>query len=339
MPELRELTPGNVKEFVIAAGLFDDGAEVRADELGGGVSNVVLRVRSSERCVVVKQSLPKLRVAADWPFDQRRTFVERDCLALLGRLVPGAVPDVLHCDEASFALVISCVPAGGALWKDELVGGKFDADAAARAGELLGRIHRLASTDEAARERFADQTVLIQGRTDPYHVAAAAAHPELAAAIEVELERLLATRRTLTLGDYSPKNIFVYPERVVAIDFEVAHWGDPGFDVAFCLTHLTLKSIRFDARHLTAAQSFWGAYRGTGADALCDEEGLVRELGCLLLARIDGKSPVEYIEAEETKDTVRALAARLIAGPGRTVSEALHAVATVAAGKRLTPRV
>ena len=172
-------------------------------------------------------------------------------------------------------------------------------------------------------------------------MAVAAAHPELAPAIEAEVERLLATRRTLTLGDYSPKNIFVYPDRVVAIDFEVAHWGDPGFDVAFCLTHLSLKAIRFDERHLAGARSFWEAYRATGADELCDEDGLVRELGCLLLARIDGKSPVEYIEDDVTKETVRALAARLIAGPRRTVPEALQEVAGSVSGRpreRVRPR-
>jgi 5-methylthioribose kinase len=333
MPELGELTPTSVKDFLVAAGLFDEAAGMTVEELGGGISNVVLRVSAPGRCVVVKQSLPKLRVEADWPFDQRRTLVERDCLALLGRLVPGAVPDVLHCDEASFALVISCVPAGGVLWKRELLAGRLDAAVAGRAGELLGRIHMLAARDAAARERFADQTVLVQGRTDPYHVAAAALHPELAPAIEAEVERLLSTRRTLTLGDYSPKNIFVYPEHVVAIDFEVAHWGDPGFDVAFCLTHLALKAVRFDERHLAGARSFWQAYLATGAAGLCDEEGLVCELGCLLLARVDGKSPVEYIEDEGTKDTVRALAARLIHGPSRTLPEALQAVAGAVSGR------
>jgi 5-methylthioribose kinase len=327
VPELAELTGAGVEDFLLAAGLLDAAAPVTVEELGGGISNVVLRVTAAERCMVVKQSLPKLRVRADWPFDQRRTLGERDCLTLLGRLVPGAVPEMLYCDEASFTLVMSCVPPGGVLWKDDLLRGGPEPLAAGRAGELLGRIHRLAAGDEWARERFADQTVLVQGRTDPYHAAAAALHPELAPAIEAEVERMLATRRTLTLGDYSPKNIFVYPDRVVAIDFEVAHWGDPGFDVAFCLTHLALKAIRFDERHLAGADSFWRAYCAEGADELCDEEGLVRELGCLLLARIDGKSPVEYIEDEATKDVVRALAARLIAGPARTVPEALRAVA------------
>jgi 5-methylthioribose kinase len=330
MPELGELTAAGVTDFLVAAGLLEEAALVTVEELGGGISNVVLRVSAPELCLVVKQSRPKLRVRADWPFDQRGTLVERDCLTLLGRLVPGAVPEMLQCDEASFTLVMSCVSPGGVLWKDDLLRRRVDPAVAGRAGELLGRTHRLAAGDAAARERFADQSVLVQGRTDPYHVAAAALHPELAPTIEAEVERMLATQRTLTLGDYSPKNIFVYPDSVVAIDFEVAHWGDPGFDVAFSLTHLGLKAVRFGEladRHLAGAHRFWQEYRSQGADELCDEEGLVRELGCLLLARIDGKSPVEYVEDERTKDAVRALAARLIAGPRRTVPEALQTVA------------
>jgi len=324
-----ELGPGNVEAFLRDAGVLHSDGPVAVEELGGGVSNVVLRVSGPDGCVVVKQSLPKLRVRADWPFDRRRTLGERDALELVGRLVPDSVPRVLHSDEEAFALVISCAPAGGTLWKDDLLRGEADPAVASRVGSLLGRIHRLAAGDGAARERFADQTVLVQGRTDPYHVTTAAAHPELGPAIEAEVERLLATQRTLTLGDWSPKNLFVYPDRILAIDFEVAHWGDPAFDVAFCLTHLCLKELRFGGRadYLACASRFWDAYRAEDEPGLCDEDAVVRELGCLLLARIDGKSPVEYVEDEATKDAVRALGAELLTGPERTVSEALAVVA------------
>jgi 5-methylthioribose kinase len=324
-----ELGPANVEGFLREAGVVRSDGPVAVDELGGGISNIVLRVSGPDGCVVVKQSLPKLRVRADWPFDRRRTLGERDALTLVGRLAPGAVPRVLHCDEHAFALVISCVPAGGTLWKDDLLRGEADPRVAGRVGSLLGRIHRLAAGDTAARERFADQTVLIQGRTDPYHVTAAVAHPELASAIEAEVERLLATRRTLTLGDWSPKNLFVYPDRVLAIDFEVAHWGDPAFDVAFCLTHLSLKAMRFGGRadYLACAERFWRDYRAEDTLRLCDEDAVVRELGCLLLARIDGKSPVEYVEDESTKEAVRGVGAELLTGPEGTVPQALAVVA------------
>jgi aminoglycoside phosphotransferase (APT) family kinase protein len=337
MAEVAELSRASVQTFLLDAGLIPGGDRVVVEELGGGISNVVLHVSAPNECMVVKQSLPRLRVDADWPFDQRRTLGERDCLTLLGRLVPDEVPQVLYCDEASFALVISCAPPGGSLWKHDLLAGKADPIVAGRAGDLLGRIHRLAAADAGARERFADQTVLVQGRTDPYHVTAAARHPELAGRIEAELERLFSTRRTLTLGDYSPKNLFVYPDRVLAIDFEVAHWGDPAFDVAFCLTHLALKAMLFGTGaegYLACSERFWRDYRVQEAGELCDEEGVVGELGCLLLARIDGKSPVEYIDDDTTRDAVRALAARLLTAPPETVPEALGEVAEAAHRRR-----
>jgi 5-methylthioribose kinase len=312
-----ELGPANVERFLRDAGVLRADGPVAVEELGGGVSNVVLRASWPGGCAVVKQSLPKLRVSADWPFDRRRTLGERDCLVLLDRLVPGSVPRMLHCDEEAFALAISCATPGGTLWKDDLLRGEADPAVAGPAG------------DADARDRFADQTVLVQGRTDPYHATTAAAHPELAPAIEAEVERLLATRRTLTLGDWSPKNLFVYPDRVLAIDFEVAHWGDPAFDVAFCLTHLSLKAMRFGARadYLACAERFWSSYCAEDALRLCGEDAVVRELACLLLARIDGKSPVEYVEDEATKDAVRRLGAELLTGPERTVPEALAVVA------------
>lgn len=328
------LTVETAPDALRAAGVLPPGRPVTVNALGGGISNVVLRVSWDDRCVVLKQSLPKLRVTADWPFVRRRTLIERDCLALLARIVPGSVPDVLWCDEQRYVLAMSCVPSGGELWKSALMSGHVDRSAAGRAGELLADIHRLAASEHEARERFADQTVMIQGRTDPYHLTAAAAHPELRPAIEREVERMLSTRVSLTLGDYSPKNLFVFPDRIVAIDLEVAHWGDPAFDVAFCLTHLVLKAMHFPERadeYLAAAARFWGRYRARAGD-LCAEPAVVSELGCVLLARMDGKSPVEYIQDEATKDRVRCLAADLILGACTSVP------AVLAQARRRVPR-
>ena len=108
-------------------------------------------------------------------------------------------------------------------------------------------------------------------------------------------------------GDFSPKNVFVYPDSLLLLDFEVAHLGDPAFDSAFCLTHFVLKAFRFPDRaseYLGAAQVFWDSYVDVLEPSLATdiEAHTVRELACLLLARIDGKSKIEYI----TKDVVRA---------------------------------
>src|ERR1700739_330010 len=167
MAEAATLTIENVAQRLTDFGAMPADACAQVRELGWGISNSVFEVTWPDGFGGVKQALPKLRVAADWPFDMRRSLVERDCLILLGRLVPGSVPAVLGCDESTNTLAISCVPKGGALWKQALLAGEIEPAVAERAGELLGRIHSLAAPDEQAQARFQDQSGLIQGRTDP----------------------------------------------------------------------------------------------------------------------------------------------------------------------------
>lgn len=320
-----ELTPESVAPLLEAHRIVPAGTPVAVRALGGGVSNTVLGASWRGDAVVLKQPLAKLRVAADWPFDCARVLVERDCLVELAQLVPGAVPLVRLWDPDALILGIDHVPVGAILWKTSLLKGDVDLATARMAGELLGRVHARAKRDERIRERFWDQTVLIQGRIDPFHRTVARAHPLLASLIENEVERLLATRVTLTLGDYSPKNLFTYADGLIAIDFETAHWGDPAFDAAFCITHLVLKSCRgprFGERYLRAASVFWDAYRAAGV-AECGEQAVAREIGCLLLARIDGKSPVEYLTETATQHHVRDLAATVLQR-ANSVADVLH---------------
>lgn len=285
---------------------------VEARELGGGVSNVVLMavVRDGEK-LVFKQSLPKLRVADEWLFDQKRIVNERRCMEWLERAMPGSAPIVRFHDDANFIFGMSCAPEGGRNWKEALLDGDTDEPTAERVGAMLAEFHRKAATDVIARKTFADIEVFIQGRVDPYHRFTARAHPDLAPAIDAEVQRMLAHRVTLVHGDYSPKNLFAYPDRVLMLDFEVAHWGDPAFDVAFCLTHLLLKVIHFRERadeYLRVAQAYWRGYGPTAEE----EANTLRELGCLLLARIDGKSKEDYIRLDSEKQQARDVARWLL---------------------------
>ncbi|MSP13498.1 MAG: hypothetical protein EXR62_11150 [Chloroflexi bacterium] len=315
-----EITPENAHEYLLSQGLISPEAPAIVEPLGWGISNVVMKVKLPQSCFVFKQSLPKLRVKDDWPFDRDRIFVERDCMALLGELLPhGSVPTIHFSDDANYTFGMSCAPEDGILWKQALLEGTIDLPTAGRVGVLLAEIHNLTADNPRVQTRFASNTVFIQGRVDPYHWTTARAHPDLAPLIEAEVERMLHTRLTLVHGDYSPKNIFAYPDHVFLLDFEVAHYGDPAFDTAFCLNHLVLKSIKFPERsssYLAAAQTFWTTYQQRIRPNLDPqiEATTIRELGCLLLARIDGKSKIEYITDEGTKNIAREIAREIITG-------------------------
>lgn len=328
-----ELTAETAGDYLVAHGLLPPGDEVMATALSGGISNTVVRVEWSDGCIVLKQSLGRLRVAAEWEFDRARIFRERDFMETLARLLPGSAPDLVFSDDESFLFGMTCAPSGGTVWKDATMGGHLDPRMARAAGTLLGTLQGRAHGNEGFARRFADLMPLEQGRLDPYHRTAAEAHPDLAGKIEAEIERLLATRTTLVHGDFSPKNIISYGDTILMLDFEVAHWGDPAFDPAFLLSHLILGSVYH--RHLAdgfidEAQRFWQAYRVAAGASSGSEGAVVAELGCLLLARIDGKSKIEYLTDEGDLDAVRQFAREVLLGEEQDVAAVLERARTVA---------
>ncbi len=310
-------------------GVAPPGAPVKARALSGGISNVVLAASWPDGRAVLKQSLPELRVATVWRFDRSRIINERRCMDYLGQVLDaGSVPEVLAHDDDAFLFVMSHAPDGGTNWKDALLAGEIDLTTAARAGALLGRVHSASAADAEVARTFGDLTPMLQGRVDPYHRTAAAANPEVAPLVEAEVERLLATRRCLVLGDWSPKNLLAYPDRVLALDFEVAHYGDPAFDVAFLLTHFVLKGVRrpADAARLrSAARAFLEEYGGEAGDVAPPDAHTVAELGCILLARVDGKSRIEYLTSDEQRAHVRALAYDVLRAGDRPLAATLDA--------------
>lgn len=267
------------------------GATVVVRPLGGGISAIVLLAEWDGRAVVVKQPRAELAVEEEWVFDRARAVVESDCLSVLAERMPGAAPELVFADIDRFVLGMTAAPPGGVLWRDEHEQGVVDPGHTEQAARLLGRLHATTAGDAALAERFAAQWPLLQGRVEPYHRATARRHPELAARIEEEVARLLETRRCLVHGDFSPKNLIAYRDRMLMLDFEVAHWGDPAFDVAFLLALVLIDGIRHgDASFTEQAVRFWELYSADAGAPGAEPADVVAELGCIVLARIDGKS-------------------------------------------------
>jgi hypothetical protein len=110
----------------------------------------------------------------------------------------------------------------------------------------------------------------------------------------------------------------------VILDAECAWWGDPAFDLSFCLNHLLLKCLWTPparAGFLRCFDALAAAYlAGVGWEpppAL--EARAAALLPGLLLARVDGKSPVEYITTEADRTVVRRTARALLAAPVATL--------------------
>jgi 5-methylthioribose kinase len=314
-----ELSAANAAAYI--------GEPCTARELGGGVSNTVLLVETGTSRFVVKQALPKLRVEQDWFCERDRIFREADALRMVAPLLPpDSVPAVLLEDRDNFAFRMTAAPPCSDTWKAKLLRGDIDLATAEATGRMLGCMIRGTWQSASFAERFGDRTVFDQLRLDPYYRTVAKRHPDLAPALDALIETTLSRQYCLVHGDWSPKNFLVSDQELMAIDFEVAHFGDPSFDTAFMLNHLLLKSFfrtEFKQQYGAAARRFWNTLE-TYTRPLAGgwfERATLQHLGGLLLARIDGKSPAEYITDADLKERIRAYARGLITDPPATVAE------------------
>ncbi|MBX5493730.1 MAG: aminoglycoside phosphotransferase family protein [Bryobacteraceae bacterium] len=308
-----ELNTSNALSYLAARGYRPS----KIVPLGGGVSNTVLLVETDSERFVLKQSLAKLRVEADWFSDRERIFGECAAIRELSACLPaGAVPRVLFEDRENFAFAMTAAPEGAQPWKSLLMSGAVRAETASRIASYQAALI-LRSLNEPDWARAHDGwNVFDQLRIDPYYRFTRDRHPDLRGLFDRLMADMSSRRVALVHGDWSPKNFLVLEDEVMAIDMEVIHWGDPSFDAAFLLNHLLLKSFwrpEWAERYRAAAAAYWRALReqlGTALGWL--SEATVQHLGGLLLARIDGKSPAEYIKDPALKERIRSRARRLM---------------------------
>ena len=287
------------------------------ERLTGGVSSDIWRIDLPSGPICVKRALAKLRVAADWHAPVERNVYEARWM----RRAAGFAPRLLGQDAASGTLAMAFLsPEDHTLWKHQLRDGIADVAFASRVAEALVTIHATTAADPDVAAAFPTDAIFYDIRLEPYLVATARAHPDRAAQLLALVAATQANKRALVHGDVSPKNILHGPAGPVFLDAECAWWGDPAFDLAFCLNHLLLKCLwtpQARSGFLHCFDALADAYlRGVvweSPDAL--EQRAAALLPGLFLARVDGKSPVEYVTDEAQKDQVRRVARALLADP------------------------
>lgn len=278
--------------------------------LTGGVSSDIYRADLPSGVVCVKRALARLKVSADWQVPVTRNRWEVEWMRVAASIVPSAVPKILGEDPDAGAFAMAFLPAERyPVWKGLLSDGAGTAAMAAQVGDTLGRIHAATADRPDLAARFPTDELFFAIRLDPYLVTAARAHADLAERLLALVATTAGTRRALVHGDFSPKNILIGPDGPVVLDAECAWYGDPAFDLAFVLNHLLLKGVwRPQWRPAYAAMS-------------------AALLPGLLLARIDGKSPVEYLTEDRERAVVRAFARQHLLQPAKTLEQLVHSFA------------
>ncbi len=302
-------------------GLARPASPAQFEPLEGGVASDIFKVTFEGRVFVVKRALPKLRVAADWQAPVERNSFEYGWLETAGAILPGCVPKLLGLDrEAGFFAMEFLDPVSYPVWKDKLRDGWADPSFAAQVGAVLAQLHARTAGDRNLAKRFATDAIFQQIRLEPYLGASAAKNPCVADQLHALATRTLATRHALIHGDVSPKNILCGAAGPIFLDAECAWYGDPAFDAAFCLNHLLLKclwnrsaALRYLACFAALAESY---LRTLQAEPCREIEGRVATLlPALMLARIDGKSPVEYLTTTGDRAAIRQAAIGLLTHP------------------------
>jgi 5-methylthioribose kinase len=310
-------------------GLLGPGETAPVQALTGGVSSDICRVDLADGPICIKRALARLKVAADWFAPVERNRNEADYLRFAHQVAPGSVPEVLAVDTEGLAFAMPFLdPQQHAVWKNELRDGRVSTEFAAQVGRLLARLHSASARQaQTLSARFATDTFFHALRLEPYLLATAAAHPDLATTLRGLVETTASARTALVHGDVSPKNILCGPAGPVLLDAECAWWGDPAFDLAFCLNHLWLKSVWQPAHQGDYARAFQ-ALAQTYLDGVDWEDAQALEsrtaqlLPGLNLARVDGKSPVEYLTEDDQRARVRRAAIALLQRPAHTLAEA-----------------
>jgi aminoglycoside phosphotransferase (APT) family kinase protein len=321
MVSVTETTTSDLEDFLIRNGLARPGEPQRWSVLSGGVSSDIWRVELPGRSICVKRALPKLRVQADWQAPPDRNLYEWRWFNAVRRWAPDAAPEPLAFDPDRRLLAMAFLePEDHPLWKAELLAGRVEPAFAAAVGERLGAIHSASAREPALAAEFASDEGFFALRIDAYLLATARNRPEVAGEIEAIAARTADTHLALVHGDVSPKNILMGPKGPVFLDAETAWWGDPAFDLAFCLNHLLLKRLAVPHRGEELNESFralTGAYleRVDWEPRAGLEARAASLLPALFLARVDGKSPVEYITFEDQCDLVRSTAIELLRRP------------------------
>jgi len=300
--------------------------DVHVEPLAGGVSGDIFLVAQNGHRFVVKQALAKLRVKDDWFADVGRNRYEQEYLRYVGEFLPHAVPKVLASDAAQGFFVMEYLGEGYANWKSLLLGGAAQTSHAQWAGRILGEIHARSWKDPEAQALFATARNFHELRIEPYLLTTGTRHPHLRTWFEAEATRLEKASLCLVHGDFSPKNILIRKDRMVVLDCEVAWFGDPAFDVAFLLNHLFLKSLHLLGQRddfLALGAGFELAYlEALGAERSAEVARHVpRLLLMLLLARVDGKSPAEYLTDPRKREFIRRFVAGNLPAPPSTLPQ------------------
>lgn len=321
-----------LKDYLALSNRLGDAQISSMQNLPGGVSNRAVLVHLDDgHAWVLKQALAKLRVAVDWFSDPQRIHREALGIKYLHKLAPpGSITPLVFEDHENHILAMDAVPQPHENWKVLLLEGELDQNDVRQFVEILAAIHRNAwERRDTLKSTFDDDEYFESLRLEPYYAFAAEQVPEAADFLHEIIAQTRLQKITLVHGDYSPKNILKYQEKLILLDHEVIHWGDPAFDVGFSMTHLLSKAHHLKEHRRAFAEAalfYWNHYfaqlQNVEWKEYLEERAVRHTLACLL-ARVAGRSPLEYLDATQ-RDVQKNVVIQIMERPPRKMPDLIR---------------
>lgn len=306
-----------LKKYLLEKGIIQSAENSSFHYCKGGVSCTVVFVKTGKKEMIVKQGLAQLKTKEVWLCDPNRMNIEQRSNQIYHELLPDCAPEVYFYDAENYIYGREALPEDWHMWKEELLAGILNFPTAQKVITALLTVHSKCANQKNIAEEFDNNQIFYNLRISPYFEFTLGKYPELKSFAEPLIHMLMNEKITLIHGDFSPKNILTDGKHVSILDYEVAHYGHPSFDLAFFSTHFLLKAVKNKAyapSYLNMLRYMMNIYfNGCNyVDKKAVEHAYIRLQALMLLARVDGKSPVEYITEESDKNLIRACAFEIV---------------------------
>ena len=308
------------KEIYLASikfGLLSKSQKYNFKKITDGVSSDIWHVKTSNNEYCIKRALAKLTVKEDWFAPIERNNFEANYFTNCKSIIPKSFPTLLGHDKKNFILALEWFDNNKfVVWKKKLLEKSISLKDGKRIGRLLGIVHKYYYKKKKFKKIFLNDKTFYAIRIEPYLVFTSKFYPELLSYYKSTIAFLTKNQNTVIHGDFSPKNILIGKNYPIILDAETACWGNPIFDLAFLNNHIILKSILnkdIFKSYLNLSKSFLETY--LSHFPIINTKNYLKKFiilqALLILARVDGKSPVEYFN-NKNKILARNLAKRII---------------------------
>ncbi|MCP9237667.1 phosphotransferase [Lewinella sp. JB7] len=252
--------PGGVTRYLTELDYLIPGEEVTTvAPAGEGNMNVALRVATTRRKFILKQSRPWVAKFPQLAAPVERVLVERDFHQAIvnHRFLASHMPELLRADPANFVLLLEDLgPAGDmrSVYANDMTISRTQLTTLL---QFAGELHRLRPVEFPANTALKQLNHAhifdLPFRADNgfpldaiYPGLAAAARPfqhdgVLRQAVARLGEQYLATGDRLIHGDFYPGSFVHVDDTVFVIDAEFAYLGLPEFDIGVLMAHLLLS--------------------------------------------------------------------------------------------------